>query len=268
LGDLFPAIQGKRGVAKITSNADLSGLGIRYNGTAFTSINALSNVPQGSKTISHVANGQGWKTTILLVNTDTFVASFKLSFYNDDGTPLVMPLGDGTTSSLTGAISPGQLRVIQSMGVGDTLQMGSAVLTTTAAIGGTAIFTANLNGRPPSEAGVPLIPRPSPELLLPFDQTSTGSGFATGIALANPNPTAAHVTLAFADENGRALPPVASIIIPAHGHYATVLGTTFPQLQGKRGVVVAASSDGSLTGLGIRFNGTACTALPAIVPGN
>ncbi|HXI40108.1 MAG TPA: hypothetical protein VNH83_09020, partial [Bryobacteraceae bacterium] len=268
LGDLFPAIQGKRGVAKITSNADLSGLGIRYNGTAFTSINALSNVPQGSKTISHVANGQGWKTTILLVNTETFAASFKLSFYKDDGTPLVIPLGDGTTSSLTGAISPGQLRVIQSTGVGDALQMGSAVLTTTAAIGGTAIFTASSNGQPPSEAGVPLIPTPSPELLLPFDQTSTGSGYATGIALANPNPTAAHVTLAFADENGQALPPVASIIIPAQGHYATVLGTTYPQLQGKRGVVVAASSDGTLTGLGIRFNGTAYTALPAIVPGN
>jgi hypothetical protein len=146
--------------------------------------------------------------------------------------------------------------------------MGSAVLSTTAAIGGTAIFTAQSNGQPPSEAGVPLIPTPNPELLIPFDQTSTGSGFATGIALANPNPTAAHVTLAFADENGQALPPVASFIIPAQGHYATVLGTTFPQLQGKRGVVVAASSDGSLTGLGIRFNGTAYTALPAIVPGN
>jgi hypothetical protein len=269
LGDIFPALLGKRGVAKITSNADLSGLGIRYNGTAFTSINALSNVPQGSKTISHLANGQGWTTTILLVNTETFPASFKLSFFKDDGTPLVMPLGPvGTTSSLTGTIPAGQLRVIQSTGAGDTLQMGSAVLSTTAAIGGTAIFTAQSAGQPPSEAGVPLIPTPSPELLIPFDQASAGSGFATGIALANPNPTAAHVTLAFADENGQALPPVAAFIIPAQGHYATVLGTTFPQLQGKRGVVVAASSDGTLTGLGIRFNGTAYTALPAIVPGN
>ena len=39
---------------QLTSNVAIYGLGIRYNGTAFTSIGALSNVPSGNKVISHL----------------------------------------------------------------------------------------------------------------------------------------------------------------------------------------------------------------------
>jgi len=266
LGDVFPAIQGKRGVAKITSNVNLSGLGIRFNGAAFTSIAALSSVAQGSKTITHLANGTGWKTTIQLVNTDTQPAPFTLRFYNSDGTPLVLPLGsDGVTSSISGTIAPGQLRVIQTDGSGDALVQGSAILDTAFAIGGTAIFTAQSHGQPPSEAAVPLVSVGSAQLFLPFDQTSTGFGFATGIALANPGPTAATVTLSFTDEMGQTLLVNTPITIAAHGHYSAVLGSAFPSLQGKRGVARVNSSVG-LTGLGIRFNGAAYTSLPAIAP--
>ena len=77
LNNTFPEVKGKRGAVQFTSNVAIYGLGIRYNGTAFTSIGALSNVPSGNKFISHLTNGGDphnggvWSTTILLVNADT-----------------------------------------------------------------------------------------------------------------------------------------------------------------------------------------------------
>jgi hypothetical protein len=65
----FPGVQQKRGVAHFSS-INLYGLGIRANGKAFTSIEALAGVPSGSKTIPHGADGGGWRMTFLLVNTD------------------------------------------------------------------------------------------------------------------------------------------------------------------------------------------------------
>jgi hypothetical protein len=37
----FPEVKGKRGTVQFTSNVAIYGLGIRYNGTAFTSIGAI-----------------------------------------------------------------------------------------------------------------------------------------------------------------------------------------------------------------------------------
>ena len=38
----FPEVSGKRGVVQFKSNVPINGLGIRFNGTAFTSIDAIA----------------------------------------------------------------------------------------------------------------------------------------------------------------------------------------------------------------------------------
>src|ERR1700693_3679613 len=186
--------------------------------------------------ISHLANGQGWKTTILLVNTGNNTASFAMNFWANGGSPLILPLlRDGTTASVSGTIAPGQLRVIESDGLGGAISEGWAELITSDAIGGTGIFTATALNLPPSEAAAPLNSAGGTQLFIPFDNTLV---FSTGIALANPNQHTAVVGGTFVDESVKSIPvKISQIQVPANGHYASVLGTDFPELNGKRGTV-------------------------------
>ena len=69
---VVPVSAGARGVAEFASpSVDVVGLGIRSHGRAFTSVETLASVPAGNKTMSHIADGGGWKTTIVLVNADS-----------------------------------------------------------------------------------------------------------------------------------------------------------------------------------------------------
>src|ERR1017187_3197674 len=100
---VIPTTAGTTGVAEFDSSVAVVGLGIRSHGGAFTSVEALSSVPVGGKTITHIADGQGWNTSVVLVNTDTVPANFTITFRNDAGTALTLPLGpDGNLSQLTG----------------------------------------------------------------------------------------------------------------------------------------------------------------------
>jgi len=264
----FPEVNGKRGTIQFNSNVEISGLGLRYNGKAFTSIGALSNVLRGAKCISHLANGQGWNTTILLVNADTHTASFTLNFWADNGSPLVLLLQeDGMTASVSGTIAPGQLRVIESSGTGSAVIQGWAELVTSDAIGGVGIFTASATNQPPSEAAAPLNSVGGTQLFIPFDNSSGALVFSTGIALANPNQQQAMVGVTFTDQSGQNIPVRTSqITVPSNGHYASVLSSDFPEVIGKRGTIQL-NSNVEIYGLGIRYNGKAFTSIGAIIPG-
>jgi hypothetical protein len=177
---VVPSSAGARGVAEFASpSVDVVGLGIRSHGRAFTSVETQSSVPAGNKTISHIADGGGWKTTIVLVNTDSQPAPFTLRFRGDDGAALRLSLGpDGRVTTLTGTIAPGGSRTIQTDGTAITLETGWAQLATSFAVGGTAIFGAQMPGQPDSEAAVPIISGGGDKFLLSFDGSS---GFGTGV---------------------------------------------------------------------------------------
>jgi hypothetical protein len=258
----FLGVQQKRGVAHFSS-INLFGMGIRANGKAFTSIEALAGVPSGIKTIPHVADGGGWRMTFLLVNTDTQAANFTLSFAGDGGNPLVLPLGaDGTTSSVTGTIQPGAIRIIKSTGTAAKLSTGWGSLSVTGAIGGTAIFAHETPGQPDSEAAVPFSRTASKHLYMPYDYSP---GYSTGIALTNPDPNhPATVMVSILDDKGHApAHPTMVYNVPANGHKSLVLGDLFPGIAGTRGSV-SLTSDVPLFGLGIRANGLAFTSLKVI----
>ncbi len=87
-----------RGVVEIDSSVPIFALGIRYNGLAFTSIDSVIAQPASTKTISHVAFGGGWQTTILPVNADSVMANYSVNLWNQDGTQAVVPLAEGSPS--------------------------------------------------------------------------------------------------------------------------------------------------------------------------
>ena len=257
----YPATQGKRGVAHFSSNTSVSGLGIRANGKAFTTIEALTGVTAAPKTIAHIASGGGWRTTFLLVNTDTKAASFTLKFWDDSGSPAALVLvGDGTTASLTDTIQPGGLRVVQTSFSG-AMVSGSATVSVTGAISGTAIFGLTNPGQPDSEAAVPFSTSAGKQLFMPYDYTP---GYSTAIALSNGSATQpAMVNLIFTDDAGHVLASGVQVTVLPNGHTARVLSVLFPGIAGTRGTV-ALSSNVPVFGLGIRADGVAFTSLKVI----
>ena len=254
---VIPAFAGLEGVAEFTSNIDVVGLGIRGHGRAFTSVEPLSRVPAGNKTITHLAEGAGWKTTIILVNPDTQSARFNVRFWGDDGNSLALSLGpDGRHTELSGTIAAGGSRTIRTDGTASKLVNGWAEVVTTATIGGTAIFAQSAPGLPDSEAAVPIMSGGTRRVVVPFDGSA---GFATGLAFGNPAEDA-NVTVIFKSENGSLLGAPASYVIPAHGHFSTVLPVS------TRGVAEISSPNTAIFALGIRgHNGAFTSVRPLLI---
>ena len=60
---------------------------------ALTTIPALANVGTTGGSIAHLATGNGWQTTFVLVNTGTTPAQVNLNFFADvTGVPLLLPI--------------------------------------------------------------------------------------------------------------------------------------------------------------------------------
>jgi hypothetical protein len=67
-------------------------LGLRANGSALTTVPLLAEVTASGGSLAHVASGGGWQTTFTLVNTGTSSAQVQLSFFDNHGNPLLLPL--------------------------------------------------------------------------------------------------------------------------------------------------------------------------------
>jgi hypothetical protein len=258
-----------RGVIELNSSVPIYALGIRFNGLAFTSIDSVTSSPAATKTISHLAFGGGWQTTIIPVNTDAFMAPYTVNFWNEDGTSAVVPLASGAIP--TGTIQPGFSQTIETAALpNDLLREGWAELTSTRQIGGTAIFRQTQTNQ---EAAVPLLSSGSTRLLIPFD---VGGAMALGIGLANPSPGVdAQITLTMRTEQGTTVPmtitdvnnnfsptAVSSFSLAKHSHRA-ILAKPLNSAGEVRGVIEL-NANVPINALGIRFNGLAFTSIRAL----
>jgi hypothetical protein len=97
--------------------------------------------------IAHATYNGGFTSVFYLVNTGAAPASFTLSFFDESGNPLNVPLlqpqseNTTTTSALTQTLAPGAMLVVQTQAQ-DALPsvVGSAQLTTTGNVSGFEIF--------------------------------------------------------------------------------------------------------------------------------
>ena len=253
------AAQDLRGVAQFDSQGGpIFGLGIRSNQGAFTSVEAVVQASPSVKTISHIADSGGWKTTIILVNTDTVPAVFTINFWRDDGTPFAVSLvGAGAQSTVTGTIQPGGTQTIETSNSGGQVITGWAEVLSSQSLGGTAIFASG-----GQEAAVPLLSSGSARLVLPFDNSGS---LALGVALANPSATQdTTVSVTLRNENGVVISNEPSISLPRHSHTSFVLPVRSTNPQDLRGVVEFDSSNGNIYVLGIRGNNGAFTSVRAL----
>jgi hypothetical protein len=239
-------------------------LGTTISGSA----NMLADVIPGGA-IAHIAAGGGWQTTFTVINAGTSSSQVQLSFYDDNGNALALPLtyvqtgATTTASTLTHTLAAGAQLVILTQGSSTTtVTEGSAQLTTngSADVNGFVIFRYNPTAQ---EAVVPLETRNPAAFVLGFDNTS---GLATGLALANVSSQEAKVGVVLRDDTGAVL-DTTSISLSARGHTAFVLTTNYSSVKNKRGTVeFDTPPGGQITALGILSTPTgAFTTIPVIV---
>ena len=276
LSTLYPETAGKRGTIQFNTPAggQISVLGIRTtplgDSNTLTSIPALANVGTTGGSIAHIATGNGWQTTFVLVNAGTSAAQANLNFFADiTGAPLALPVsfpqvGSAVTTvnSVSQTLAAGASLLVQSAAPlsNPTPTIGSAQLTTTGNVSGFVIFRYNPNGQ---EAVVPLESRNANGYIVAFDNTA---GTATGVAVNSVSSQAVIVPVVIRDDAGNQL-AFDQLNLAANGHLAFTLGTDkYPAAANIRGTIEFATPPGAQIGaLGIRIPvAHTFTTLPAL----
>jgi hypothetical protein len=270
----YPKTAGQRGTIEFDTppGGRISVLGIRTTplgtSTTLTTIPALANVGTTGGSIAHIATGNGWQTTFVIVNTGTASAQAHLKFFADDGTPLAIPIGPpGVTTSNSSAVdqtlAAGATLLLQSAAplLNPAPTIGSAQLTTDGKLGGFVIFRFNPNGQ---EAVVPLESRNASAYILAFDNTG---GTATGISINSVSTQAVNIPVVVRDDTGKQIDSD-TITLAANGHLAFTLVTDkYLNTNGIRGTIEFDTPAGAQIGaLGIRIPvAHTFTTLPALV---
>jgi len=263
LGTLNMNLAIVNGGLRFVDTDTIATVGIILSGTA----TALGDVG-ASGTMAHLSSGAGWLTTFTLTNTGTTEASIQLSFFDDNGDPVSLPLAfedskeTTTTATVSETIAAGATLVIATNAKSNAaLVSGSAELTSQGGnTSGFAVFHYNPNAQ---EAVVPLETRNSAAYVLAFDNTN---GLTTGLALANISDQPVKVSMIVRDDTGAQL-GTATKDLAAHGHTSFLLANNYPFAQNKRGTVeFDAPSTGQISALGIRSAPTGSfTTIPALV---
>lgn len=247
-----PALRGQR-------------LGIRLTGNARGLVNfdkiSLDATPTiVSSSVSQIASGGGWKTTLTVVNLLPAQNTVGLRFRGDDGGPLALPLiitqqgisQPAMASSVDRTIEPGAQLLIESEAPSASATLvGWVEVISSGPVAGFAIFRQRgQNGRD-SEGTAPLETSRSSSLMLPFDSTT---GFSTGVALVNSTNQAVIVTATIRDDSGAQI-GLQAVALPAMGHTSFAVTDRFSTTSGRRGIIeFQNTAGGAIAGLGLRFS--------------
>jgi hypothetical protein len=265
LADQYPATAGKRGTLQFTRppQGQISVLGIRSNGNSFTTIPVTPTAAASSGSMAHIVSGGGWRTVFYVSNTTGRTSTITLSFFDDAGNPLSLPLTylqtgvTATAATVTKTLANGATLAIQAQGLDAQVALGSAQLTSDFGANAFALFRYDPSGQ---EATVPFETRNAGAYVLAFDNTAP---LATGVAIANLSSQSANVGMTLRDDAGNTL-QTTTIPVPPNAHYAFVLGGVYPLAAGRHGTVEFSSVGAKISVLGIRANGDAFTSIPVL----
>jgi hypothetical protein len=202
-------------------------------------ISTLPVSPVGAATsqtlvFPQLADGGGWTTQFVLVNTTEDAISGTISFFAQGvapgaADPLALTVNGQVTSSVNYTIPPRGSWVGVTAGSGAATRVGSARVTPAAsnsAPSGVAIFSFRRAGIVVTESGVAATPSGSAFRLFVESTGNFNAGEAgslqTGIAIANPEESSATVNLELTTLNGANV-AVASTTIPTRGQVALFL---------------------------------------------
>jgi hypothetical protein len=180
-------------VAQVGVTAGASITGLVTGSATFVS-------PAQTYYFSQLAFGLGWQTTLTYVNYSPQTVTCQTSFYGDSGSPLSIPFSQGTISSRTDTLQPGQVVHDQSVAVLTAQnQEGWAEAECSGPVQASMLYRYYQSGTPSGEAGVNAEMAPTTKFVT-FAQTQTG------VAYGNPSASqSATVTLTAISSTGELL---------------------------------------------------------------
>jgi hypothetical protein len=252
-------------------------LGIRLTGNApgqadFDKISLdATQTTTTSSSISQIASGAGWKTTMTIVNLSPGPNSISVNFRGDAGSPLILPVvvtqqgstQSATTSSVNGTLGPGATLLIESEApVSSNILVGWAEVLSSAPVSGFSIFRLRGQDGRDSEGTASLGSGTSSDMVLPYDNTA---GFATGVALVNLTTDPVIVNAVIRDDSGTQI-GLQAVALSGKAHTSFFLSDRFSITSGRRGTIeFQNTSGGAVTGIGLRFNPSGSfTSVPTI----
>ena len=241
LQDKYPQLVNRRGEVKFDSKTDISAVGLRFSpgstltwfqpvvsGTGDTNDVTTRSIPQ-------ISDGNGWKTTLFLVNPGNNPVPFSIAFW-DPTTPgalLNLPiLGVGTLSEYSDVIPAGGMRTIETPGIADSLVQGWAEIVSSGPIAGTVAFAQTGSGAD-VEASMQIQPAPGENFMLPFDNTD---GYTTGMAFLDADQSNWTGLVIVRDENGQKL-DIEYFEMGGNVYQTFPLTDQFPSTNGIRGTI-------------------------------
>jgi hypothetical protein len=207
-----------------------------------------------------IADGGGFLTEFIITNPTGAPITCRLTFWQNDGTPLLLSLnGAGPLPSYVVMVPGHGTQFLSTPGTGAAVT-GWGLAENVAKLGVIATFRRQVANTPESEATVQAIPA-TIGFAMAFDETA---GFDTGFALANVSPVDTVIeNLYFYDTTGALIFSDSTHLLGPHQHESFLFSSRYgAQLAGKRGTVRVyygvqgnpANGAVGLTGLGLRVN--------------
>jgi hypothetical protein len=193
-----------------------------------------------------VADGGGYKTTLLLTNRSPISTTATVSFFDGNGSPMKLKVGEIEASSFSLDLPAEGSASLQSRGQAGTASTGWAAVSVSpqASINGNAVFQLYHENALYSEASVPAT---MPTNRADFYADEEG-GFHTGYAIVNPNPAAVTGTITLRKKDGTLVGTSPLEMDPGH-HQATFLFQTFPGATAGRAEISLTSGTMAVTAL-------------------
>jgi len=237
---------------------------VTLTGTAldeFPTISAVYYVAApAAQTLPHVADGNGFDTEVLLINTGTTSETYSMQFFNQSGAQVTYQL-DPAQSGMTGTIQPGAQAIVRTAGSGTSTHLGWGQVTASSAVRGMVIYQQQASPTSFQEGSAPFA-LPSMHLFFPFDNTG---GSTTSIGFVNPSSSqtaAVTFTVRYAS-GGTDNVPVFNVN-PLQ-QIAETVASAWPNTANQRGLIeVNATSPVGL--VAFRFQGSALTLFDTIAP--
>jgi YD repeat-containing protein len=190
----------------------------------------------------HFADGGGFTTSMVLLNTSTAQQDGTINFSGTDGTPYVISADNGQTgSSFPYSIAPGGAFLLQSLGANPAVAVGSIRVSPAANSGspfGSGLFRYVQGGIVVSESGIPSA-NTTTHARIYVDQTG---GHDTGLALGNPSGSANSITIRAYLPDGSTLVGQAAVNVAPFGQRAAFVRELIPLPPGFTGVADITSS--------------------------
>ncbi len=249
------ASEGFEGTIEFASDQPISAVALRYDNPAqdvFSTVPVLTDEAAKSLYFPQAADGGGYRTDFILVNPSDSPAIATLEFFANDGSPLAFPIGGIGRLTITVSLNPRGVARLFTDGTSADLRVGWVRVTSSAAIGGSAIFQTTSGGLIKSEAGVSSSP-----LTNHFVTFVESLGYAaSGLAVSNPNSTEVRLTFNLRDSGGE-LVATRQLTLKPLGHTAQFFSgpdqlfpTGFDQFQGTLEVI----ADGQVVAVALRYD--------------